>query len=58
MTNNYDSALRLLTSARVRTCGAQGTKYIAVLYGPWGFQKHIWEPWVTKSKLYTEVKLS
>ena len=38
--------------------GPNATKYIAVLYGPWGFQKCIWEPQVTKFKFYTEVKLS
>ena len=48
----------VLTKFRVRTVGSKETKYIAVIYGPWGFQKCIWEPWVTTSEFHSKNILS
>ena len=37
--------------------GPKETKCVALLHGPWGFRKCIWEPWVTKSKLHSKFVL-
>ena len=54
---NESISQRILTSARVRTRGAQGNQiHISTLWTLGIPKKCIWEPWVTKSNLYTEVK--
>ena len=35
---------RVLTNLGYGLAGPKETKYIAVLFGPWGFRKCIWEP--------------
>ena len=49
---------RVLTSSRFDMPFDKETKYNVLIYGPWGFQKCIWEPNFTKAKFHSKNVLS
>ena len=56
--NEVDRARRVLTSSRFDMPCDKETKYNVLMYGPWGFQKCIWEPNFTKAKFHSKNVLS